>query len=217
MFVVLITKKIMKKIVIILSVLLVVSVLLPNYIIDVKTESYVYNSIDEIPKNKVGLVLGTSKWSRTGQVNLFFKYRIDAAVELYEKGKIEFILVSGDNALVEYNEPKSFKEELIKRGIPENKIFLDYAGFRTLDSVVRASKVFGQESYTVISQEFHNKRAVYIASLNNLNVIGFNAKDVNKNYGFKVYLREYLARTKVFVDILFNVEPKFLGPKIEIK
>ena len=207
----------MKKIVIILSVLLVVSVLLPNYIIDVKTESYVYNSIDEIPKNKVGLVLGTSKWSRTGQVNLFFKYRIDAAVELYEKGKIEFILVSGDNALVEYNEPKSFKEELIKRGIPENKIFLDYAGFRTLDSVVRASKVFGQESYTVISQEFHNKRAVYIASLNNLNVIGFNAKDVNKNYGFKVYLREYLARTKVFVDILFNVEPKFLGPKIEIK
>lgn len=207
----------MKKILIILSVLLAISVLLPNYIIDVKTEKYVYNSIDEIPKNKVGLVLGTSKWSRTGQVNLFFKYRIDAAVKLYKKGKIEFILVSGDNALVEYNEPIAFKNELVKRGIPEHKIFLDYAGFRTLDSVIRASKVFGQDSYTVISQEFHNKRAVYIASYNNLNVIGFNAKDVNKKYGFKVYLREYLARTKVFVDILFNVEPKFLGPKIEIK
>lgn len=207
----------MKKILIILYIFLGTAVFLPSYIIDQKTEKYVYNQIEEIPKNKVGLVLGTSKWSRGGGVNLFFKYRIDATVALYKKGKIDFVLVSGDNALIEYNEPEFFKKELIKRGIPKEKIFLDYAGFRTLDSVIRASKVFGQQSYTVISQEFHNKRAIYIASLNDINVIGFNAKDVSDAYGFKVYLREYLARTKVFVDALFNVQPKFLGPKIEIK
>ncbi|MGY5355293.1 SanA/YdcF family protein [Wenyingzhuangia sp. IMCC45467] len=207
----------MKKILIIISILLGISILLPNYIISVKTENKVYNNVNEIPKNKVGLVLGTSKWNRKGGVNLFFKYRIDAVVELYNNGKIEFILVSGDNSTIAYNEPEFFKKALIKRGIPKEKIFLDYAGFRTLDSVIRAYKVFNQQSYTVISQEFHNKRAVYIASLNNINAIGFNAKDVSDAYGFKVYLREYLARTKVFVDILFNVQSKFLGPKIEIK
>ncbi|GGF64030.1 SanA/YdcF family protein [Wenyingzhuangia marina] len=207
----------MKKILVILLVIFGISVFLPNYIIEKKTEKLVYDQVDKIPKNKVGLVLGTSKWSREGVVNLFFKYRIDATVELYEKGKIEFVLVSGDNALIEYNEPRFFKKELIKRGIPEEKIFLDFAGFRTLDSVIRAYKVFGQQSYTVISQEFHNKRAIFIASLNDINVIGFNASDVSSKYGFKVYLREYFARTKVFVDALFNVQPKFLGPKIEIK
>ncbi|MDO3694017.1 ElyC/SanA/YdcF family protein [Wenyingzhuangia sp. chi5] len=207
----------MKKIFTIILVILGISILLPNYIISVKTENKVYNNVNEIPKNKVGLVLGTSKWNREGGVNLFFKYRIDAVVELYNNGKIEFILVSGDNSTIAYNEPEFFKKELIKRGIPKEKIFLDYAGFRTLDSVIRAYKVFNQQSYTVISQEFHNKRAIYIASLNNINAIGFNAKDVTNEYGFKVYLREYLARTKVFIDILFNVKSKFLGPKIEIK
>ncbi|NIJ43856.1 SanA protein [Wenyingzhuangia heitensis] len=207
----------MKRKLIFLAIVIITSVFLPNYIVNIKTENEVYNDVNIIPKNKVGLVLGTSKWSKGGGVNLFFKYRIDATVELYKKDKIDFVLVSGDNALMEYNEPIFFKNELVKRGIPADKIYLDFAGFRTLDSVIRANKVFGQTSYTVISQEFHNKRAIFIASLNNIDAIGYNAKDVSNDYGFKVYLREYLARTKVFVDVLFNVKPKFLGPKIEIK
>ncbi|MGY6649268.1 SanA/YdcF family protein [Wenyingzhuangia sp. IMCC45574] len=207
----------MKKILFSLFVVLVISAVVPFYIIELKTEKNVFNDVESIPKNKVGLVLGTSKRLRNGYINLYFKYRIEATVALFKQGKIDVVLVSGDNRTKYYNEPIDFKNELIKKGIPEDKIVLDYAGFRTLDSVIRAQKVFGQNTFTIISQEFHNKRAVYIASLNGIKTVGFNAKDVNKKYGFKVYLREYLARTKVFVDVLFNVQPKFLGPKILIK
>jgi len=191
-------------------------VFLPFFIIKMFSKNEVYNDLNKIPKNRVGVVLGTSKKIKNGSVNLYFKYRIDAVVKLYKAHKIEFILVSGDNATKYYNEPRDFKKELIKRGIPSNKIFLDFAGFRTLDSVLRAYKVFGQKSFTIVSQKFHNERAVFIAKLNGINAIGFNAKDVSMRYGFKVHLREYLARTKVFVDILFNVQPKFLGKKITI-
>lgn len=207
----------MKKTILVVITIFSLVVVLPFFIIETQTKKDVYSNINKIPKNRVGVVLGTSKRLVNGSINLYFKYRIDATVELFNNHKIDFILVSGDNALKSYNEPRDFKKELIKRGVPESKIHLDYAGFRTLDSVIRASKVFGQNSFTVISQEFHNKRAVYIGYLNNIKVIGYNAKDVNKKYGFKVYLREYLARTKVFVDVLFNIQPKFLGPKINIK
>ncbi len=101
-------------------------------------------------------------------------------------------------------------------GVPENRIFLDYAGFRTLDSVVRAKLVFGLDSFTLISQEFHNERALYLATKNGINAVAYNAKDVSNRYRIKVKIREYFARTKVFIDILFKVKPKFLGPKIEI-
>lgn len=205
-----------KKIVALLVLILILSIFIPYTVIEIQTKNKVYNNVQSIPKNKVGVVLGTSKRLVNGNINLYFKYRIQATVKLFKLGKIDYVLVSGDNGSKYYNEPKDFKKELIKSGIPEEKIFLDYAGFRTLDSVIRASKVFGQHSFTIISQEFHNKRAVYIAYLNNLNAIGYNAKDVSKKYGFKVYLREYLARTKVFVDVIFNVQPKFLGEKIKI-
>ena len=208
-------KKILKALFI--CVLAVLTVIIwSNYSINKMAESKVFKSANKIPKNKVGLVLGTAKLLKSGYVNLYFTYRINAVVELYKAGKIEYILVSGDNGSKSYDEPTDFKEELIRRGIPANKIYLDYAGFRTLDSVVRAKKIFGQTSLTFISQEFHNERAIYIASNNDINAVGYNAKEVSGKYGFKVQLREYLARVKVFVDILLGVEPKFLGDKIEI-
>ncbi|WP_010182150.1 SanA/YdcF family protein [Aquimarina agarilytica] len=175
-----------------------------------------YSSVDHIPKNKVGLLLGTSKYVATGQLNLYYQYRIQAAATLYHASKIEYILVSGDNSTKSYNEPKKIKEDLIKKGVPENKIVLDYAGFRTLDSVVRAQKVFGENQFTVISQKFHNERALFLADHFNSNAIAFNAKGVSSRYGFKVQIREYFARVKVFIDLLFNVKPKFLGDKITI-
>lgn len=175
-----------------------------------------FSTTDEMKSNKVGMVLGTAKYRAKGGINLYFKYRIDATVQLYNSGKIEFVLVSGDNSTQYYNEPEAFKKELIKRGIPEHKIFLDYAGFRTLDSVVRASKVFGQNRITIISQKFHNERAIYLAEHFGIEAIGFNAKDVSKNYGFKTRVREYFARSKAVLDVIFKVKPKFLGEKIEI-
>ena len=192
-------------------------IFISNYIIVGAAKNKTFSTLSEIPKNKVGLVLGTSKYLKDGRVNLYFTYRINATVQLFKSGKIDFVLISGDNGSVNYDEPNDFKNELLKKGIPEDKIFLDYAGFRTLDSVVRAKEIFGQNSVTIISQEFHNERAIYLASKHALSAVGYNAKDVSLNYGFKTQLREYLARTKAFLDIVIGIEPKFLGNKIEIK
>lgn len=194
----------------------IIIILISNIIIEQSTQGKTYATTANIPKNKVGLVLGTAKFLNNGTINLYFKYRIAATVKLYKSGKIEYVLISGDNSRKEYDEPTDFKNELIANGIPEDKIYLDYAGFRTLDSVVRAKKVFGQNKLTVISQEFHNERAIYLAKKNNIEAVGFNAQDVSNRYGFKVKIREYLARTKVFVDILFGVQPKYLGEKIKV-
>lgn len=197
--------------------LLLLTILTCNFLIEINAKDKVFSDVNKIPKNKVGVVLGTSKRTIYGDINLYFKYRINAVVTLFEAKKIDFILVSGDNSEKYYNEPIDFKNELLKRGIPEDKIFLDYAGFRTLDSMVRLKEVFGQSKITIISQEFHNERAIYLAEYNDIEAIAFNAKNVTLNYGFKVKLREYLARTKVFIDIIFNVKPKFLGEKITIE
>ena len=109
------------------------------------------------------------------------------------------------------------KEDLVKRGIPENRIFLDYAGFRTLDSVVRCEQVFGEKEVIVISQRFHNERSIFIADSYGIKMQGYNAKDVSKAYGFKTNLREKFARVKVVLDLIFGTEPKFLGKKIKIQ
>ncbi|QXP51614.1 vancomycin high temperature exclusion protein [Cellulophaga sp. HaHa_2_1] len=188
-----------------------------NCIIDTSTEEQTYTSVDKIPTNKVGLILGTAKRLVSGHPNPYYTNRITATIALYKANKIKFVLVSGDNGSIYYNEPKAIKKDLIKGGIPEDKIFLDYAGFRTLDSMMRAKHVFGLTSVTVISQEFHNDRAIYLAHKKGLKAIGFNAKDITGKNGLKVQLREYFARVKVFLDLLTNKQPKFYGEKIEIK
>lgn len=175
-----------------------------------------YNKVEEVPYNKVGVVLGTSKRLTNGYENLFFKYRIEAAVKLFKAGKISYILVSGDNRFKSYNEPRDMYNELVKKGVPSDKIVLDFAGFRTWDSVLRANKVFGQQSFTIISQKFHNQRAIFIGAKKGLDVVGFDAKDVSIRYGKKTYLREYLARVNVIFDLIVNKEPKFYGEPITI-
>lgn len=195
----------------------IVVIVLSNMIINYNAKSKLYNSTATIPKNKVGLLLGTAKYLARGKVNLYYKNRLDAAIELFNSKKIDFIVVSGDNSTKNYNEPATFKKDLIAAGIPEEKIFLDYAGFRTLDSVVRIKEIFNQSSVTIISQEFHNQRALYLAKHFKIDAIGYNAKKVTGQLALKVQLREYLARVKVFIDILLGVDPKFLGDPIEIK
>ena len=196
---------------------LILLIFLCNSIITSSAEGKTFDNPKEINKNRVGLVLGTSKKLIGGLPNPYYSYRIKATIELYKAQKIEFVLVSGDNGTRYYNEPNTFKKDLIAGGIPADKIFLDFAGFRTLDSMVRAKEVFGLDSVTVISQEFHNQRAIYLAEKKGLKAIGYNAKTVSGNQGLKVQLREYLARVKVFIDLLFNTQPKFFGKSIEIK
>lgn len=190
---------------------------LANYKINRSAKNLVYNDPALIPHNKVGLVLGTSKYLKSGQLNQYFANRMKAAAELFDSKKIKYIVVSGDNRKKEYNEPVNMKNELIKLGVPDSLIILDYAGFRTFDSVIRLNKIFGQTSFTVISQEFHNQRAIYIAKQKDLVAIGYNAKDVDYYNGFKTKLREKFARVKVFIDLILNKEPKFLGEKVVIE
>ena len=187
-----------------------------NYIIEKKSEPYIFDYISQIPSCKTALLLGTSKTLKNGYSNLYFSYRIDAAERLYKSGKITYILISGDNSRKDYSEPEDMQAELLKRGIPLERIYLDYAGFRTLDSVLRAKELFGQEKYIIISQKFHNERAVYLARKNGIEAYGYNAQDVNKYYGFKTKVREYFARTKVFLDLLLDTQPKYGGDKIII-
>ena len=175
-----------------------------------------YSRPDVIPFNKVGLLLGTSKYLVDGRPNLYYLFRIQAAVELYKHGKIKYIIVSGDNGTTDYNEPEDMRNDLIAQGVDASHIYLDHAGFRTFDSIVRLKRIFGQESVTIISQPFHNERAIYIASKEGIAAIGFNARDINSGAGLKVQVREKFARVKVFLDYLFGKEPKFLGEKILI-
>ncbi len=200
-----------------LSGTLIVSIFLCNYIINTFSEGKTFQYVNDIPQNEVGIVLGTAKKIAGGSPNLFYTYRIEATVALFKAKKIKFILVSGDNGTRYYNEPATIKSDLINAGIPADKIFLDFAGFRTLDSIVRAKEVFGLQSVTIISQEFHNQRAIYLAEKKGLKAIGFNAKDISGNSGLKVHIREYLARVKVFIDLTFNTKPKFYGEHIEIE
>ena len=187
-----------------------------NHKIETETKNFVSYDIQKLPNEKVGLLLGTSKILKSGWKNLYFFNRIDAAEQLYKSGKIKYILISGDNSTKDYSEPEDMQAELLKRGIPADKIVLDFAGFRTLDSVVRAKEIFGQNSFIIISQKFHNERAIFLARKYGIEAYGFNAKDVNKNAGLKTNIREYFARTKVFIDSFFGIQPKFLGEKIEI-
>ena len=200
----------------ILIVLGILFTLWANHTIEYATDDYVTSSINKLPNEKVGLVLGTSKSLKNGNKNPYFFYRIEAAEELFKSGKIDYIIVSGDNSSQYYNEPEDMQNELVARGIPKTKIFLDFAGLRTLDSVVRAKEIFGQTSYLIISQRFHNERAVFLAQKKGIEAYGYNAKDVNKKAGFKTNLREYFARVKVFWDLFFGVDPKFSGSKVVI-
>ncbi len=180
------------------------------------SQGKLFTDVNMIPYNKVGLLLGTSKYLANGRVNLYYQYRIQAAVGLLKAGKIKYIIASGDNSRETYDEPTQMRMDLMNAGIDSTRIFLDYAGFRTFDSVIRAREIFGQDSLTIISQEFHNQRTIFIATKENMSSIGFNAKDVSKANGFKTQLREKFARVKVFVDYIFGKEPKFLGQKIKI-
>ena len=172
---------------------------------------FLFDDLDQVPHRRVGLVLGTKAGS-----NPYFTHRMEAAAALYHAGKVDHLIVSGDNSRTNYNEPLDMRTALIAVGVDSTHITLDFAGFRTLDSVVRALKVFGQQRFIVISQRFHNERAIYIARKHGIDAIGYNAEDVDARQGFRTQVREKFARTKVFLDLLFGVEPHFLGEPVAL-
>jgi SanA protein len=178
------------------------------------TRDQVHHVVADLPYRDVGVVLGTSRRTRDGRENLFFRYRINAAVELYEKGKIRHILVSGDNRTREYDEPNAMRQALIESGVPPAAITRDYAGLRTLDSIVRARDVFGLNKFTIISQEYHNYRALFIARHAGLDAVAFCARDVESSeFRLRNFVREVGARIMAVLDLyILRTRPRFPGP-----
>jgi len=173
----------------------------------------IFHSIETIPANPVGLVLGTGKSTAQGNANLHFTQRIAAAAALFQAGKVRHLLVSGDNSVKSYDEPSDMRDALIAAGVPTNAITCDYAGFRTLDSIMRAPTVFGLTNFTIVTEEFHCPRALWIARRHGLEAVAFAAPDLSLRWSARVKIREALARVWCAVDLyVWNRQPKFAGP-----
>lgn len=181
--------------------------------VTMRAKERIFSSVEEIPPRPVAMVLGTSKFiGRT--INPFYSYRINAAQKLYENGKVDALLLSGDNAHRSYNEPWTMKRDMLKAGISEDRIYLDYAGFRTLDSIIRAKEVFEIERFILVTQAFHCERALFIADFYNVDAICLAVPSPEGMASLRIRAREVLARVKAVLDIyVLNKQPKFLGPK----
>lgn len=198
-------------------ILILIFTLLCVYLsVGIYSNKYTYSDISSIEKNDVALVLGTSKYVSKNKVNKYYSHRISAAYDLYKLGKVNYILVSGDNRSHRYNEPQTMFNDLIHLGVPEDKVYLDYAGFRTYDSIVRANKVFGQSEFTVVSQKFHNERAIFIARSKGIDAIGYNAADVKLSFRLVQFPREILSRALMYFDLIIGRHPRFYGEPVII-
>lgn len=195
----------------------VITVISINWWVQYSTTSKLYTELADIPKNKVGMLLGTRKVLPNGRINRYYKFRIHAAVKLLEMGKIDYILVSAEYRKKDnYNETQDMYESLIEAGVPKEKIVLDFAGYRTLDSVFRSKDIFGQNSLTIISQRFHNERAVYLARYKNIDAVAINAEDLGTE-GWKMTIREHFARVKMLLDLyILKTQPRELGEQVYI-
>jgi SanA protein len=180
-------------------------------------KKYTYDNLENINPVYCSLVLGTSKKLKNGRQNLYYTHRVSAASRLYLSGKCKKIIVSGDNRKKDYNEALDMKNDIIQLGVKESDIICDYAGLRTLDSVIRFRDIFNQHQGIVVSQEFHNNRAIYIARSNGIELYGYNANDVDMYNGFKTRIREILSKFICVLDVeIFKTKPKFLGAKVPV-
>jgi SanA protein len=192
------------------------SVQLVDVVVSNSVKDRVMDLPDALMETPVAMVLGTSKYLVQGGTNPFYTNRIKSVGELYHKNRIQYILVSGDNGQVEYDEPQTIRKDLISEGVDPDHIYLDFAGFRTFDSMVRAKEVFGLQKFIVVSQRFHLERALFIGKWLGLEVQGYVALGPGFQSGFKVLMREKFARVKMLMDLLWGTQPKYLGEPVAI-
>lgn len=178
--------------------------------------AYIVDDPVKLPDVEVALVLGAAPIGPEGGPNRYFEYRLDAAAALYKAGKVKFLLVSGDNRTPDYDEPTAMRAGLIKRGVPAEAIYRDFAGLRTRDSILRAETVFGQKKMIVVSQRFHLFRAIFLAREEGIEAWGFEARDVARAYSLLTELRRYPSALRAYWDVWFDTPPRHGGPKIVI-
>jgi SanA protein len=207
-------RKLFKAALIIILLLAILIVAINIYVSNYSNDK-IYTEIKDVPYAYTALVPGSLVY-KDSSLSLIVKDRVDKAIELYKAGKVKRILVSGDHGREKYDEVNCMKKYLKEQDIPEEDIFTDHAGFDTYSSIVRANKVFKVDSMIIVSQEYHLRRALYIAGKKDLIVYGYvsDKRTYPGMRGFKI--REYLANVKAFFYVLFNISPHFLGPEIPI-
>lgn len=169
-----------------------------NIYIDFKARDFLFDHTNAIPDNTYALVLGTSKYVVGGGKNSYFESRMKAAEQLLSAKKVDTIIVSGDNREENYNEPKRMKQALIELGVPEGLILEDKSGTKTDFSIRNFKTKYPQQGVTIVTQKFHNQRAVYTARKNDINAVGFNADDIGFLRDKKTHMREWFAKVKAF-------------------
>ncbi len=187
-----------------------------NYSILKTTEDLIYANPEELPDSQVAIILGARVFPEDNRMSDMLKDRVLTALDLYNIGKVEKILISGDNGQENYDEVNIIKDFVLENGVPKEDVFLDHAGFDTYDSLYRAKEIFKVENAIVVTQAFHLPRAVYIGKKLDMEVYGIEAD--RQTYVTIKYnkLREIPARLKAFANILFHTKPKYLGDPIPI-
>ena len=213
-----INSKVMKKHLIRLAVsaaiALVAVIVVCNILVVSAASGKTYDTMESIPHNRYGLLLATSPITQNGTRNNMFHFRVDAAESLLKAGKIDYLIASGGNyADTERNgcdEPAAIRDSLISRGIDPQRIITDYDGTRTQNSIIKAKEGYGLDSVTIISQEYHNGRALYLADKYGLEAVAFNAKPTpRRSTRLKNNIREWFARVKLFIDLSTDNQPTY--------
>ena len=187
----------------------VLLLILANVWVVALTSGRTYNKISKVPSRDCALVLGTSPKMRSGVANPYFTARMDAVGTLYHHGKIKKIIVSGEKS-ENYDEPAAMKRFLVyTEGVPENIIIEDPKGFNTHKSILRCKNVYGEKNVIIVSQGFHNLRALFFARNNGMNALGFDAQDVSKNVSFyRNHTREFFARVLAVFYYVLGISPE---------
>lgn len=192
---------------------MVVAVISCYVVVAANANGKTYDTAEDIPYNKVGLLLGTSPITPQGEPNYYFDNRIQVTAELYHNGRISHIIASGgdySNRENGCNELTAMRDSLIVLGVPDSVIILDYQGTRTLNSIVKAKAVYNLDSLTIISQKYHTERAIWLAEHYGLNAIAYNAPTPDITHKrIKNISREFLARVKMFLDLAIGKQPEF--------
>lgn len=183
-----------------------------NWAVQDASSDRIFTDVHKVPARPVGVVLGTTPRVH-GLANLFFERRLDAAAALFKSGKVHCLLVSGDHGTRYYNEVDAMKKGLMKRGVPAAKIAEDHAGFRTLDSVVRAKKIFGIDRAVIVTDGFHLPRSLYLADHSGIDAVGLSSVPVPTTVTVRPQVREIGARVLMMLDLMTNRQPRFLGPR----
>ncbi|HEY4655378.1 MAG TPA: ElyC/SanA/YdcF family protein [Cyclobacteriaceae bacterium] len=209
--------RIVKKVLLLIVTVTAVFLIGANIWMITSTSDAVYTDMDDVPGRDVALVLGTSHRTIHGGPNPYFEKRIQTASDLYHSGKALHFILSGDNSTPYYNEPQEMKKALVRKGVPESAITLDYAGLRTLDSIVRSKEIFGQDKIVIITQSFHSYRALFISQYYDMDAVAMVAEEPDFDKSRHVRIREYFARAKAILDLyVLGTGPRFLGQKEEL-